>query len=364
MDGAVLIQPDTNFIRDVMRTGGGDLKKCYQCGTCSVTCELSPEAAPFPRRQMIRTQWGLSGTLATDPAIWLCHNCGKCSTRCPRGARPGDVLGALRGQAIRRLAFPGFMGNVVADPKATVLLFLLPALILLAIAAQSPPLPAQGPHEFAQMFPISTLEILFFAVSGLAVLAFAVSLTRFVRALHEAGAGGGVGHGLLPALGEIATHERFAKCDDAIFRIGHLLTMWGFIGLAVVGTVTGIGTMAGVLRTPLALDSPLKVFANAAAIAAAAGVVTVLARRIVDPSKRRNSVYFDWYFVATLAGVVITGLVAELLRLAQTQAMYAVYYVHLVLVFALLLYAPYSKFAHLAYRTVAVASMQEVKRRR
>ncbi len=53
-----------------------------------------------------------------------------------------------------------------------------------------------------------------------------------------------------------------------------------------------------------------------------------------------------------------TGISSELLRLSHAaSAMYAVYFVHLVLIFALFLYAPYSKFAHLLYRTVAIASV-------
>ena len=126
----MVIQPDTAFLRDVMAAGGGDLKKCYQCATCSVVCELSPEESPFPRKQMIEAQWGLKAQLLGDPAVWLCHNCGDCTTQCPRGAHPSEVLGALRSVAIQNFAFPKFMGRLVASRKALPLLFLLPTLDL------------------------------------------------------------------------------------------------------------------------------------------------------------------------------------------------------------------------------------------
>ena len=354
---ATVIDPDTAFLRAVMAAGGGDLKKCYQCATCSVVCELSPEESPFPRSQMIAAQWGLKAQLLGDPAVWLCHNCGDCTAQCPRGAHPSEVLGALRSVAIQNFAFPSFMGPLVASREALPLLFLLPTLIFLAIAEWAPK-GQPTPHlEFANVFPIPVLEALFFTVSGLVMLAFGVGVYRCIQAVKARGATGSISRRLLPAFRQILTHERFWSCDMKRWSLGHLLTMWGFLGLGIVGTVTGIGTMIGVLRTPLAFTSALKIFANLNAVVIVCGGVILLVERVRDPIKRTAGNYFDWFFLLTLVGVATTGILAEVMRLAQSASlMYPVYFVHLVLIFTLFLYAPYSKFAHLAYRTVAMAS--------
>ncbi|MBP1595279.1 MAG: quinone-interacting rane-bound oxidoreductase complex subunit QmoC [Acidobacteria bacterium] len=358
MHPALLIQPDSRFIHDIMVSGGEDLKKCMQCGTCSAICSLAPEDGAFPRKQMLEAQWGLKDRLVGDPAIWLCHNCGDCTTYCPRGARPGDVFNALRQQAIEHFAFPGFLGRLVGSSMALPILLLLPALIFWAIARLSPASGMTQELEFASVFPIPVLEALFFALSGLVLVIFWIGLVRFIKALRDSGSGSIGVSSLAAALVEIMAHKRFSECTGKKSRrTGHLLTLWGFAGLAVTGTVVGIGSMAGILRTPLALTSPWKILANLSAVAILVGCLVLLVDRIQDPVRRAATTYFDWFFLLTLTGVVVTGIVSEVLRLGRVdQIMFGVYFVHLVLVFSLFLYAPYSKFAHIAYRTVAMAA--------
>ena len=94
------VEPDVKFVKQLKALGGDTLKKCFQCATCSVVCELSTGSSPFPRKEMIWAQWGLKDRLVSDPDVWLCHQCNDCSLRCPRGARPWDVLAAVRQKAI------------------------------------------------------------------------------------------------------------------------------------------------------------------------------------------------------------------------------------------------------------------------
>lgn len=358
MPSVLQVEPNPSFTRNVIAAGAGDLKKCcLECGVCTAACDLAPEEAPFPRQQMIYAQWGLEEKALGDPAIWLCHGCGDCTAQCPKGARPGDVMAALRREAIKAYAFPRFMGELVAKPQGLLALLALPALIFAAIALWAPRGNPAPQLEFANMFPIPTLEALFFTVSGLVVVMFILSLRRMLAAWSRGGKRSGILPGLLPAFRAVVTHERFAQCRQGRRRyLGHFLTFWGFTGLALMGTTVGVGTMLGVMRTPLPLGSPFKLSANVCAVVILAGAVILLADRFRDAGKLQHSTYFDWFFVLTLAGVAFTGVFSELLRLGQiAQVMYGVYFVHLVLIFALFLYAPYSKFAHLLYRTVAMA---------
>src|SRR5262249_40254730 len=159
---------------------------------------------------------------------------------------------------------------------------------------------------FANLFPISVLEGLFFIVSGLVILVFTVSLVRYVKAA------GNAGPVEWAAAGEILTHRKFENCGNR--RLGHLLIFWGFMGLALVGTGVGIGTMFFGMTTPLAATNPFKIVANASAVVIMAGIV-------VRFGSLRGSTYFDKFFFLMLAGVAATGILSELFRLAQVAAL-------------------------------------------
>ena len=128
-----VITPDLGFVKDVMASGGESMKKCFQCATCSVVCNVTPEDKPFPRKEMIQAQWGLKDELFSNPDIWLCHQCSDCTAYCPRGAKPGEVLGAVRKLSLSHYAAPKALGNLTGSPSGLAVLLLIPIIILLGI---------------------------------------------------------------------------------------------------------------------------------------------------------------------------------------------------------------------------------------
>jgi quinone-modifying oxidoreductase subunit QmoC len=108
---------------------------------------------------------------------------------------------------------------------------------------------------------------------------------------------------------------------------------------------------------------PIKILGNVSAVAFVLGLAIMLVRRLTVPEQAGNSSYFDWFFLLIICGTGATGLLTELVRWAgAVTGAYILYAIHLMFILALFLYLPFSKFAHLGYRTLAIAWGKSVGR--
>ena len=370
-----LIEPDLNFIKEVGALGGEDLKKCYQCATCSVACPISPDTKPFPRKEMIAASWGLKDKLVGNADIWLCHNCGDCSTLCPREAKPGDVLAALRSYTIEEYAQPKVLARAMKDPKKLPILLAIPAILFLVVGTITglldfTPDLSEGIKHY-KFFSTWLVDMMMLPAAGFAAAVFALGLKRFLADIHQNALAEGkttkekiepVGFlmAFIRIIPTIILHRKFSECTDNNDRqIAHLLTMYGFIGLFIVTSIFFVvmyGSYllpSGALHGPWSQLNPVKWLANISGIALIIGTSLLIKNR--SAKKDQKSTYFDWYLVYMAFGLGVTGMGAQLARLAGLAGVsFAVYYIHLILVWALFAYLPFSKLAHLVYRTVAM----------
>jgi len=383
------VEPDLEFIKYVKSAGGDTLKKCYQCATCSVVCPLSGDKKPFPRKEMIWAQWGLKEKLVGDPDVMLCHQCGDCTAHCPRGAKPAEVLGAIRAYAYTHYGFPSGLARLVSDGKNLPILIALPALLILAVwwLSGGMHLPAADNIDFGMFFDshkdhptilggltINVLLIdlifvpafvfaLFAAYKGVSNMWKDMSAKLGVQSDFRPSVVQFVSDFLVPSVKEILAHKRFNECGANKNRVnGHLPLLLAFIGLFVV---TGysmvrkdvVGMFVEGLHGPLAMTDPFKILANVAAIAMIVGIGILWVNRArMEEENATTPTFYDWFLIVQIMTVGVTGLAAEMSRLVGIPVLaYLFYYVHLVSVFMLFLYMPYCKFAHMVYRTFAMA---------
>ena len=363
---AVKVDPDLEFIQEVMAAGGDTLKKCFQCATCSVVCELTPADRPFPRKEMIWASWGLKDKLIADGDVWLCHQCGDCSTKCPRGAKPADTFAAIRAYLFKSLAFPKFLGTWMSDSKYLPLVFGIPIvwlLIMLTVAGTIGTVP-EGEIEFAKFLPHTHLYTIFISATHLVALFMAISLFRFWKLLGTAPASsnpggptqGNIVGSLVATVKEILTHAKFKKCEQNNYRyLGHLGIMYGFLAIAI-GTGIAFFMMYGLnMHPPFHQLSPPKILGHLGIIALVVGLILAIQGRLAEDESTSKTSYQDWFLLIVLLAVAVTGQLVELVRFAGIAWLaYWGYIVHLVFVFALIGYFPYSKFAHMFYRFVAI----------
>jgi quinone-modifying oxidoreductase subunit QmoC len=268
------------------------------------------------------------------------------------------------------------------------MLVLVPAILIAAALLVRGPIEAalnytdpHGHEFYAHFFP-HWLLIVFY--SGLTLMTFGgliVGLFRFwggMKANDAALGRGGAVMGFIPAfmktLVSLIKHDRFGSCtDQASRKPAHLMAFYGFIALFIVTSWAVIDLyimpLLGVAAMyPFDLLHPMKILANLGGILLIVGSARAILTRVNAPKDGyHQSTTFDWVFVWLLLLVGITGYAVEIFRFVAEGAAgaeayasgfalpaYSVYFVHLVFVFGLLVYLPYSKFAHMWYRLAAM----------
>jgi quinone-modifying oxidoreductase subunit QmoC len=364
-----------------MKSGGESLKKCYQCATCSVVCNLTQDDKPFPRKEMIYAQWGLKDKLFGNPDIWLCHQCSDCTAYCPRGAKPGEVLNAVRKLSIENYAVPKFLGKALGSPGSLVPLLAVPAVIFAIILSSlghlnltKIPLNEEGQISYHEFLPSLYIDSVFVPIALFAVISLAIGISRYwkdmVRAAGPVTPKGSIWNTLYATISEILSHKRFEKCNLTKERkISHFLVFFSFIGLAITTAWAvlylygpGIMKLLGAEPfewmlgpSPYPLTDPVKWLANASALAFLVGITLVIRNRLKNQEKAGYGAYYDWLFISIVFAIMATGILSEVVRLANIAVLaYIIYFIHLVVVFFLFAYAPFSKMAHMLYRATAM----------
>jgi Fe-S oxidoreductase len=102
----------------------GDIIKCTRCGRCRAICpvadELGWESAGSRGRMLLARALAedVPPSEAMRKSLYTCLTCAMCSTTCPSGARPDEVVEEARKEIVRLKAAPRHVDDVRASVEA------------------------------------------------------------------------------------------------------------------------------------------------------------------------------------------------------------------------------------------------------
>jgi heterodisulfide reductase subunit C len=380
---------DTNLLPELRRFGATDISACYNCGVCTATCPLSVDGASFPRRMSRYAQLGQREKLLSAAELWSCYGCAECTEKCPTKADPASFMAAARRYAVASYDRT-HLAYLMATSKVFAAVFVTGLVALLATFMYSVHGPADGSRlAFFEFVPEDTIHWMGIAVMAIMVLAALAGMLEMMRRVLRGPAALTSGPALrraVPAawealavesLGQKRFREDCADGADPVFTDDpdarrpvylrrwflHFATMWGFLGL-LGATILDYGlSFLNIVPTgtPEPIWYPVRLLGTLAGAALVYGTSILMIRRYRGSDRATaNSTVSDWTFLVMLWGAGLTGFALELgLYLPQAPAWgYPMFLVHVGIAMALVLLMPFSKFAHLHYRPLALFAIR------
>jgi ferredoxin len=372
-NGHAPLRIDTGLLADLKRFGAPDVSACFSCGTCTAICPLSDNDGTFPRRIIRYAQVGMKDALLSSKELWTCYHCGLCSESCPTEADPGEFMAAARRYAVAGYDRTRLARTLYTSTAATAVIGVLVALFFALFFYAS-----HGPRSG------DTLKLFTFIPEGLVhwtgvavmvamTVAVVVGVATMARGIaRREGVVLGVRPalaGLWDAIGVESLGQRRYRADcheeqepEPLYRrrwLVHMATMWGFIGLLGATGLDYLLALAGVKETGewVPLWYPPRLLGTVAGIVFVYGVSMFIVMRLRRSNPGvQTSMPSDWLFLSLLWITAVSGFLLEIaIYLPGAPAWgYWVLLFHVAVAMELLLLLPFTKFAHVIYRPVAL----------
>lgn len=372
---------NTELLSDLQKFGAAEVNACFSCGNCTAVCPLVDDDATFPRRFIRLAQVGLESDLVASKELWTCYQCGVCSTKCPTEAQPAEFMATARRFAIAHYDKTGIAKLMYRSPAA---LWLIAAFGLVFFSmfigsasevrsTASLDLFAFVPYHFIHWLGIGVMAVVvFFSLLGAVHLARDMARRDGVtwKPLVTSSEGRArAAKALWYSLGiESLGQKRFREdCHDDIPAepmykrrwLIHALTLWGFLGLLLATGVDYGLDVAGIKATgtPVSLLYPTRLLGTVAGLALMYGVTWFMVNRAqgADNSSKFTK-HSDWLFLILLWLTGFTGFLIEIALYAPPTPTwgYTVFIGHVAIAMELLVLLPFTKFAHVMYRPIAL----------
>jgi len=365
---------DSKLLTDLKRYGDVNIESCFNCGNCTAICPLSTEADNFPRKMNRFAQLGLRDRLLASKELWLCYYCGECTKTCPRQADPGEYMASARRYAIASYDPTGLAKMLYTSPVFSIFfLILLAAAIGAFFLTLSGPMSMQSLRLF-DFIPSKLVHNAGIAVGLFIVLVTLVGMISMTRRTFKA-----LGYpkgtrldwfgALWKAFGQEALGQlRYRKdCETSAPEKAwyaqkwfiHASMLWGFLGLFVATALNYLLELMNIKMTGtwVPIWYPIRALGTVSGIFLLYGTSLAIIRRFrKDETAYLKSTLSDWVFLALMWLSGVTGFTLEIaVYLPQPYAWsYWMLLAHLIVVGELLLLAPFTKFAHAVYRSIAL----------
>jgi len=351
--------------RELLKLGGDGIRKCYQCGTCTAICPNSEIQTVRVRRLIKKIQLGAKDGVLGDPTPWTCYFCGDCNATCPKDATPGYIMDSARKYQIINYSILK-LGKLFYNKLSMALAFIvMTAIGLLGImvwpgSLSELDLGRADIYSFMGSELIHEIGLWLLAYVILVTLANIFNMYRYMRKAYQG----------KNTNASLWIKELFYTIKEALFQsrlrcqkgtsyryLSHLSIFWGFIlTFAATGTHFIWLMLYPGTSEPSYITYAARILGIIGGILLIYGSVYYVIHRLKKDDVYAERTYLpDWWFLSLITVIAITGfLTTSGVYLNAPILTYASYGVHLMAVFYLIVSAPFSKFAHLIYRPLAL----------